>query len=213
MTKENDKLQIYAIIACVCISIYSLIYIVSIFPIGSSVGDFLNLAESIILLITVGSVFYKRKEFVAILLLIIAVRYLIYLSLGTYSFLVFLSFLSAAFIILYSNKNTNVAKKVFYIPALLYLSSVLVYVISRISLNYNNSIIYTVSNIIMIAGFLFLELWAVNYKTPSKGTSGHIPTRNKGTEADRLLKLKELLDSGAITQEEYESKKKQILKL
>lgn len=211
MTKGNDKLQIYAVIACVCISIYSLISIVSIFPIGSSVSDFLNLAKSIILLITVGSVFYKRKEFVAILLLIIAVSYLI--SLGTYSFLVFLSFLSAAFIILYSNKNTNVAKKVFYIPALLYLSSVLVYVISRISLNYNNSIIYTVSNIIMIAGFLFLELWAVNYKTPSKETSGHIPTRNKGTEADRLLKLKELLDSGAITQEEYESKKKQLLNI
>jgi len=60
----------------------------------------------------------------------------------------------------------------------------------------------------MIAGLLFLELWAVNFKAPSKETSGHNSTHNKGTEADRLLKLKELLDSGAITQEEYESKKK-----
>ena len=65
----------------------------------------------------------------------------------------------------------------------------------------------------MIAGLLFLELWAVNFKAPSKETSGHNSTHNKGTEADRLLKLKELLDSGAITQEEYESKKKQILNI
>ena len=86
-------------------------------------------------------------------------------------------------------------------------------VISSISLNNKITLVYTVSDIIMIAGLLFLELWAVNFKAPSKETSGHNSTHNKGTEADRLLKLKELLDSGAITQAEYESKKKQILKL
>lgn len=45
------------------------------------------------------------------------------------------------------------------------------------------------------------------------------PERNNGnntmkiTEADEIAKYKELLDSGAITQEEYEVKKKQILGL
>ena len=35
----------------------------------------------------------------------------------------------------------------------------------------------------------------------------------KITEADEIKKYKELLDSGAITQEEYDSKKKQLLGL
>lgn len=45
------------------------------------------------------------------------------------------------------------------------------------------------------------------------------PERNNGnnsmriTEADEIAKYKELLDSGAITEEEYEVKKKQILGL
>ena len=36
---------------------------------------------------------------------------------------------------------------------------------------------------------------------------------NNVTNADELLKFKQLLDSGAITQEEYDIKKKQLLNL
>ncbi len=39
------------------------------------------------------------------------------------------------------------------------------------------------------------------------------PTSSQSTEADELAKYKSLLDSGAITQEEYDAKKKQILGL
>lgn len=38
------------------------------------------------------------------------------------------------------------------------------------------------------------------------------PSTNTGiSEADEILKYKQLLDDGAITQEEYEAKKKQLL--
>ena len=37
------------------------------------------------------------------------------------------------------------------------------------------------------------------------------PYKNQSTDADELLKYKQLLDKGIITKEEYEHKKKQIL--
>ena len=40
-----------------------------------------------------------------------------------------------------------------------------------------------------------------------------VPTAVNNDEADQLKKYKELLDSGAISQEEYDAKKKQLLDL
>ncbi|MEW3513823.1 SHOCT domain-containing protein, partial [Clostridium butyricum] len=38
-------------------------------------------------------------------------------------------------------------------------------------------------------------------------------SQNTSSDADELMKFKKLLDMGAITEEEYENKKEQILKL
>lgn len=38
-----------------------------------------------------------------------------------------------------------------------------------------------------------------------------VPTVNSGNNMDDLVKLKELLDKGIITQEEFDTKKKQLL--
>ncbi len=213
MTKENDKLKIYSTISCLSIVIYALIHIVLSISHGFYFST--NIVQSIILLATVGSLYYKRKDFLAISLIIVSVLEIV--SMTANSIIValsaVLSYEVAALFVYYSNKKMDIIKKVFYIPAILYILYVIIYIINGINLKISFNTAYIISDVFMISGFLFLELWAVNYKTPSKETSGHIPTRNKGTEADRLLKLKELLDSGAITQEEYESKKKQILKL
>ena len=44
-------------------------------------------------------------------------------------------------------------------------------------------------------------------------TSTSIVTTSKTSNADELKKYKDLLDSGVITQEEFEAKKKQLLGL
>ena len=51
-------------------------------------------------------------------------------------------------------------------------------------------------------------LWGVDFGTSTK-TSKHISTSN----ADEIKKFKELLDIGAITQEEFDTKKNQLLNL
>lgn len=45
------------------------------------------------------------------------------------------------------------------------------------------------------------------------GTKAPEPVNNIASSADELLKFKQLLDMGAITQEEFDVKKKQLLGL
>ena len=40
-----------------------------------------------------------------------------------------------------------------------------------------------------------------------------IPSSSNSSVADEIMKYKQLLDAGAITQEEYDAKKKQLLNL
>lgn len=54
-----------------------------------------------------------------------------------------------------------------------------------------------------------LSLLQIICNSQEKNTSGATPSSN----ADEIMKYKELLDAGAITQEEYEAKKKQLLGL
>ena len=77
----------------------------------------------------------------------------------------------------------------------------------------------------MVAGFLFAGMWlreTVVITTPVEesnkysvfdpaSTASH-PNLSTGG-ADKLMMYKELLDSGAITQAEFDEKKKQILNL
>ena len=55
--------------------------------------------------------------------------------------------------------------------------------------------------------YIVLVIWA------SKKPASPAVIVNQTSDADDLKKFKELLDSGAITQEEYEAKKKQILNI
>ncbi len=64
-------------------------------------------------------------------------------------------------------------------------------------------------------GFLLaiIGVIVVACKPAVNATQSYALVQPQASEADELKKYKELLDSGAITQAEYESKKKQILKL
>ncbi|WP_255463149.1 SHOCT domain-containing protein [Lactobacillus sp. 3B(2020)] len=51
------------------------------------------------------------------------------------------------------------------------------------------------------------------YGNPNQSTQGDADEQNKNDAAEEIMKYKNLLDNGAITQEEFEAKKKQLLKL
>ena len=56
---------------------------------------------------------------------------------------------------------------------------------------------------------LFVKIWQEDSKLNESVIKQEIPQSN----ADELKKYKELLDSGVITQEEFDAKKKQLLGL
>lgn len=66
----------------------------------------------------------------------------------------------------------------------------------------------------LLAGFI-MGIVGNTSAAPQKGTSAPVasPVAKIGSDADRLKALKELLDTGALTQEEFEEKKKQVLGL
>ncbi len=74
---------------------------------------------------------------------------------------------------------------------------------------------YYVSNLTqdLIGAFswFFFGLWAKNITPASVKTKSVVFYQKNISGADRLLEIKELLDMGAITQEEFEEKKHQII--
>lgn len=55
------------------------------------------------------------------------------------------------------------------------------------------------------------EIVAINSRTFGKAQTASVTTAPASSKADELKKLKELLDSGALTQKEYDAEKKKIL--
>lgn len=123
-------------------------------------------------------------------------------------------------------KNANMTKILGFVPAGLYLAY---YLFMWTKNGYFSDISYTwkyiISSLILVAGFLFAGMWlreTVVITTPVEesnkysvfdpaSTASH-PNLSTGG-ADKLMMYKELLDSGAITQAEFDEKKKQILNL
>jgi hypothetical protein len=84
---------------------------------------------------------------------------------------------------------------------------------------------YIISSLILVAGFLFAGMWlreTIVVPVATEATNQYstfnpaatVSQQNSSTGgADKLKMYKELLDSGAITQAEFDAKKKQILGL
>ena len=84
------------------------------------------------------------------------------------------------------------------------------FVIALIS--YSLSFTGILEYLLFIAGAIFFAL-EVNVQATSKFAQPLQSSANIPGTADRILKLKDLLDNGIITVEEFEAKKKQILSL
>ena len=67
-------------------------------------------------------------------------------------------------------------------------------------------------DLVTAAALFFVGLWQKNALYPGAGPKNRAPQQYV-SGADEIKKYKELLDNGAITPQEYEEKKKQILGL
>lgn len=128
-------------------------------------------------------------------------------------------------------RNAKISKMIWFAPAAIFLvNNVIMWIQQRFFRHISYTWPYMVSAVVEIAALLFMGLWimelAKNATEPVASASNtQYATFNPESyatsqqtssvigNADKLKIYKELLDSGAITQEEFDAKKKQILGL
>lgn len=71
----------------------------------------------------------------------------------------------------------------------------------------------TISHVLLVAIVVFAVMKRSNIAFPKDESPTVITVHDSASNADELKKYKELLDSGVITQEEFDAKKKQLLGL
>ncbi|HKL41668.1 MAG TPA: SHOCT domain-containing protein [Clostridia bacterium] len=120
-------------------------------------------------------------------------------------------FLSIAFVGLFivsmfERKNLKGLKMIWFLPAVvLLLGSLISWMTSQFYTSF-----YILLDLIEVAGFFFTGLWLKEGK--SKNEVNDFDTKKSLiNSADEIKTFKELLDDGAITQEEFDKIKKQIL--
>ena len=125
------------------------------------------------------------------------------------------------------SKNAEITKILYFVSA----GFNIAYIIDEIWTTYNypyknlNYMTYMLMQIVACVGFLFADMWlletvpiqntaeTVNDNSYLKFDPSSCQSAPSTAGADTLKTYKDLLDSGAITQEEFDAKKKQLLKL
>ncbi|MBQ5953671.1 MAG: SHOCT domain-containing protein [Lachnospiraceae bacterium] len=213
-------------IAGACFAIAAILLIVSMVKNGFSVWSLLPLAGAVLIaasmfmstsiLTTVGSALY----------LVSAVKSLItYINYSSgdhhyYSKLVVLfavMYLAIWVCLLIAGINAKSTKSMGIIAGVIAAVRFIVIVISNLVFARYLGLTFTgfLSYFVIIAGAFLIGLSAEKIeikKEPASASNGKAPIQAKTYNTiERLTKLKSLLDSGVITQEEFESKKKQIM--
>lgn len=227
---STDKGKKYALIAAICyliIATYEIIYRINIvrnYDFASITA--LNILFWIILISFAVALFIKKTKaliFVAGADAMLNIYYLIsYFTLP--NLFTFIASGILVFILVLSLNGNDIVKKLWFIPGLARIfSNIIIWIsyeyFSHISIAWK----FILLDIINAAALIFIGLWLEGKDTaaPTNDYSTFNPyavsdfstSNNIIGGADKLKIYKELLDSGTITQEEFDAKKKQILGL
>lgn len=116
-------------------------------------------------------------------------------------------YISLSVLIICTLNGHKIVKRTWYIPAVLAAAS------SFLTITFDLSIYYKaqelICNIIQIGMFAFIGLWLKGTLPAPKIAKPKVTVGG----ADKLKTYKDLLDTGVITQQEYDAKKKEILGL
>lgn len=238
MTRDADRK--YSLIAAICfatLAAYSCIRRIQYVSESEYASiTFLNIAYWVILIGFAVTLFIKKKNLVFLIVaganVLLNVYYIIsYVSLfNIIDFLaaVALALLAAVVYIPSMASKRTIAKKVWFLPAALLLSCYLINWFQYEYFSYlSETWLYIIANLVEVMAYFFTGMWLGNspiviseqatqeneYESFNPKTIG-TPTHNSEVGgADKLKTYKELLDSGIISQEEFDQKKKQILGL
>lgn len=225
--KANNYLMIAAILMTVTslYSLYKLLYpfIRSIISNGAewTINFYLHwigllpLATRIVWYIAMPiALFIKNKRFIALIsgLQILdpihyIVKYIVYANADVYYYvdaiLSLLTYISLSVLLFSAYKERKIVSKIWYLPSLCYVMHLVVYNIVIYRLYQSFTLLTNAIEIVIILSLFFLGLWVKNDLSLLAHTV-------KGG-ADELIAYKNMLDSGEITQEEFEAKKKEII--
>lgn len=149
----------------------------------------------------------------------------------------FLAYACLTVLVILAIKKNRAARKLWFLPFAFFLTSVIIYW-SRWGLDFFSYIAYAwsavLAHIAEVLALVFAGIWNRDFSLP-QAAKDHISLSNEtgyentfsaaGPEdslnqqtsviggADKIRMYKELLDSGVITQDEFDAKKKQILGL
>lgn len=212
MIKKMNK---YSVIASVCF----LIYDVLLFICKSA-----NIVEILLILGMTITLLTKNKIAVAIMIGLNILSWILFLG-NINRILLLVTWVTTLVIVLLAINGNEVINKIWFVPGIVCLLDSIGYVFTYYSpsygiVNYGISVtmLVLVRSLPIVAGFVFIGLWLKDETKDIKIKQGLLQNQRKSTEniiggADRLKTYKELLDIGAITQEEFDIKKKQILDL
>ena len=231
---ENKKYKSYCTLAAISFGIFAvggiyfnirpLLYIYdSLYDSGYLYFKILALISDIGFGAMAVTVFIKNKKALAVSSMATAIIKLIQILQGEilFNIAVFISISLIAAMCILNLKGNKIVKNIWFVPGIIYF-------VSNIYTSLEDGgfggfeILIVLICIVWSCGFILTGLWLKeDVSTEDKETVNAIATNayqaNTGMpnigDADRLMKLKSLLDSGIITKEEFDEKKKQILGL
>ena len=229
MTKSRN----YLIIGGICFVLMAIINARNFFVYLNYFGTLDILSRIVIFVSNIGfaiSLFIKNKGLVTITSAVFALRsmcwclrYCIsYRSLiSFYNFLSLLASIAIFITAVLSLKNNQIVKKIWFVGGALCFISRFVSWINYSDYSPISNLKSVIIDCIFIAGFIFIGLWLkeddtfIERKPVKENIASGVESLNKvSSNSDTIEKLKlckELLDSGVITQEEFDAKKKELL--
>ena len=228
---ENGKK--YSIIAAICFAVLAVYYVISdiVYYSGNEYSSlsFLDILGWAIAIGFAVTLFLKNKFAVTIVSGIYALLHVYYIVsyFSLYNLLDLLAIVAVVVILVLSLKNNQITKKIWFIgAALLFAGTLILWIQGRYFAFISAAWKVMLSALVEIVAFLFVGLWVkesittgqtapVNEYATFNPQIYSNPTASNDAigGADKLKMYKELLDSGTITQEEFDAKKKQILGL
>lgn len=132
-----------------------------------------------------------------------------------------------AYLTTYAPKLTKAAKAIWFIPAICVITWQVILVIEMFpSEGLGNAVLSSLNGIVLAFSLLLSMSYVVNpprkqrtevveetAEMENEGFDGYVPDNSGLDVVEELKKYKDLLDSGAISQEEFDAKKKQLLGL
>lgn len=217
---ENKKYKIYCTLAAISFGLFAVwgIYgnirrLLYIYDVGYLYFNIWKLISDIGFGAMAVTVFIKNKKAVAVSSIVTAIINLIQISHGEILFIimVFISISLIAAMCILNLKGNKIVKDIWFVPGVIYFVSNIIYNLWG-AVDWLFGILTILVFIVWSCGFIFTGLWLKEDISQEDKETVNTSMPNIG-DADRLMKLKDLLDSGIITQEEFDEKKKEILGL